>query len=144
MDFSDFTGEVQHRLELGTQGEAVRASRAVLQTLAERLHEGEATDLAGPLPMEIDWYLKSADHGQRFGWDEFVDRVGERAGVEESDAVFYAQAVVALVGDLAPGSELDDVRNGLPDEEFDALFELVGQEETFEQDKQGERRERTG
>lgn len=139
MNFSDFTGEVQQRLELGTQGEAVRATRAVLQTLAERLHEGEATDLAGPLPMEIDWYLQSADHGQRFGWDEFVDRVGERAGVEESDAAFYAQAIVALVGDLAPGSELDDVRSGLPDEEFDALFELVGEAEAFEQDTQGER-----
>jgi uncharacterized protein (DUF2267 family) len=135
MDFSDFTGDVQHRLELGTQGEAVRASRAVLQTLAERLHEGEATDLAGPQPMEIDWYLESAEHNQRFDWDEFVDRVGERANIEESDAVFYAQAVVALVGDIVPESELDDVRNSLPEEEFDTLFELVGQEEAFEREQ---------
>jgi uncharacterized protein (DUF2267 family) len=37
MDFNDFTGEVQHRLELATQGEAVRATRAVLQTLSERI-----------------------------------------------------------------------------------------------------------
>ncbi len=86
-------------------------------------------------------FLKSADHGQRFDWDEFVDRVCDRADVEESDAVFYAQAIVALVGDLVPRSELDDVRNSLPDEEFDNLFGLVSEEERFEQGS--ERRERT-
>ena len=66
MKFTEFVGQVQHRLELPGEGEAVRATRAVLQTLGERLQAGQATDLAGPLPMEIDYYLESADHGQRF------------------------------------------------------------------------------
>ncbi len=78
MDYSDFIGQVQHRLQLGKQGQAVRAIRATLTTLGERLQEGEAKDLAGPLPMEIDWYLLQADSGQRFHFDEFVSRVAER------------------------------------------------------------------
>jgi uncharacterized protein (DUF2267 family) len=124
MEYSEFTGEVQHRLELGTQGEAVRATRAVLTTIGERLQEGESTDLAAPLPMEIDYYLLAADHGQRFGYDEFVDRVADRADVDEADAAFYAQALVDLLGDVAPGGELDDLQAQLPDE-YDGLFEIV-------------------
>ena len=124
MNFSDFTGEVQHRLELGTQGEAVRATRAVLSTLGERVQEGEATDLASPLPMDVDYYVVSVEHGQRFDYDEFVSRVADRADVEESDAAFYAQTVVALLAEVVPGGEIDDVEASLPDEYAD-LFELV-------------------
>ncbi|PSP83321.1 hypothetical protein BRC83_07395 [Halobacteriales archaeon QS_1_68_17] len=80
MNFDQFTGEVQHRLELPGTGEAVRAIRATLTTLGERIQEGEADDLAGPLPGEIGFYLIGAvgEHGQRFDWREFVDRVWER------------------------------------------------------------------
>lgn len=68
MNFDQFTGQVQNRLELPGTGEAVRAIRATLMTLGERIQEGEAKDLAGPLPMEIDYYLTGAvtEHGQRF------------------------------------------------------------------------------
>ena len=129
MNFSDFTGEVQHRLELGTQGEAVRATRAVLQTLSERIQEGEATDLASPLPMEIDYYVLAVEHGERFDYGEFVDRVAERAEVEQEDAAFYAQAVVALLADFLPEGEVDDLEAALPDDYGD-LFELVDADTT--------------
>ncbi|MFT4882935.1 MAG: hypothetical protein ACI8U4_000432 [Natronomonas sp.] len=129
MEYSDFTGEVQHRLELGTQGEAVRATRAVLTTIGERLQEGEATDLAAPLPMEIDYYLLSADHGQRFDFDEFVDRVADRAVVDEGEAAFYAQAIVDLLADTVPGGEIDDLKSQLPDD-YEALFEIAEGEAT--------------
>ncbi|MFQ3319437.1 MAG: hypothetical protein ACI8UR_000074 [Natronomonas sp.] len=127
MDFNDFTGEVQHRLELGKQGEAVRATRAVLTTISERIQAGEATDLAAPLPMEIDHYVLAAEHGQRFGYDEFVDRIAERAHAEEPDAAFHAQAIVDLLADVIPEGEIDDLEEGLPDE-YDDLFELVDAE----------------
>lgn len=129
MKFTEFTGEVQHRLELGGQGEAVRATRAVLTTLGERLPEGHATNLAAPLPTEVDYYLLVADHGQRFAYDEFVARVAERAEVGEGDAAFYGQAVVALVADVLPAGELDDLRDALPSD-YTALFELVEAEST--------------
>lgn len=128
MEYSAFTGEVQHRIEAATQGEAVRSIRAVLTTLGERLQEGEVTDLASNLPMEIDYYLLTADPGQRFGYAEFIDRVAERADVEGADAAYQAQAITALLAEVSPGGEIQDVRNGLPDE-FEDLFEFVDAEE---------------
>jgi len=77
MNYKKFIGQVQHRLEYGQFGHAVRTTQAVLTTLGERIQEGEATDLASPLPMEIDRYLTEAEHGQRFGLSG-VSRPGRR------------------------------------------------------------------
>ncbi|MFC6989761.1 DUF2267 domain-containing protein [Haloplanus sp. GCM10025708] len=129
MKYSDFIGEVQHRLELDSQGAAVRATRVVLTTLGERLGEGEADDLASPLPQEIGRFLREAESEQRFSYPEFVERVAERAGVEEADAAYYAQAIVELVAESEPGTEIEQVRDQLP-EEFEPLFEFVGAEAT--------------
>lgn len=139
MNFKAFTGEVQHRLELSEQGEAVRASRAVLTSLGERLQEGEARDLAGPLPMEIDWYLEHANSGQHFDFDEFVTRVCEREGKDagyddnRSDAAYHGRAIVALVAEMVSESEMNQVRDQLPaDEGWEELFTLVGVEDAFD------------
>lgn len=131
MKYNEFVGQIQHRLELGKQGEAVRAIRAVLTTLGERLQAGEASDLAAPLPMEIDYYLESVDSGQRFDYDEFMSRVAERANADKSDANYYGQVVVGLVSELVPAGELEQVRAQLP-EDFDPLFELADAEEVEE------------
>ena len=131
MQFKDFVGEVQHRLELPDLGRAVRATRAVLTTLGERLQEGEAADLAGPLPMEVDYYLESADSGQQFDYDEFVDRVEERAGVKRGDADYYGKIVVGLVSELISRAEIEEIRSQLPPD-YDDLFALVDAEEVEE------------
>jgi uncharacterized protein (DUF2267 family) len=133
MDFDEFTGRVQHRLELPSTGESVRAIRATLTTLGERLQPGEAKDLAGPLPMEIDRFLLEAESGQRFDWDEFLDRVWERENMtdpdDRADAAFHARAILEVVADAVPPTEMEDVRDGLPaDEGWDSLFELVDRE----------------
>lgn len=126
MNYDDFIGEVQNRIDVGDTGHTVEATRVVLTTLGERLQEGEATDLAAPLPMEVDRYLLEADSGQSFEWDEFVERVAERSGVDEADAQFRAQAVADLVWDVVPEGEVEDVRGSLPDD-FEPLFEYVEQ-----------------
>jgi uncharacterized protein (DUF2267 family) len=132
MNFDQFTGQVQNRLELPGTGEAVRAIRATLTTLGERLQAGEAEDLAGSLPMEVDFYLTGAvrDHGQRFDWGEFVDRVREREGATDrragADAAYHARVVVALMADVVAPGEMRQIRSQLPaDEGWDQLFELV-------------------
>lgn len=124
MQYNEFIGDVQHRLELPTEGEAVRATRIVLTTLGQRLGEGEAADLAGPLPMEIDRYLTESDSGGQFSYQEFVDRIAAEAGIDEGDAHYYAQAIVALVAECVPESELEQVRAQLPDD-YDELFEFA-------------------
>jgi uncharacterized protein (DUF2267 family) len=130
MNFDEFTGAVQHRLELPGTGEAVRASRATLTTLAERLQPGEASDLAGALPMEIDWYVEQAESGQRFDFDEFVTRVAEREGRptpdKRADVAYHARGVLAVVSEAIPAGELRQIRDQLPaDEGWDQLFQLV-------------------
>jgi uncharacterized protein (DUF2267 family) len=122
--FAEFVGQLQHRLELPGEGEAVRAARATLTTLGERLQSGEADDLASSLPMEIDRFLRTADSGQRFPYEEFLDRVAEREGSDRSAAARHAAVVVGLVSEVTPAGEMAQVRGGLP-AEYDPLFELV-------------------
>ena len=128
VDFDSFTGQVQHRLELADTGEALRAIRATLTTLGERIQAGEASDLASSLPMEIDRYLHDAESGQRFGYDEFVERVWSREEMSDpndrADAAYHAQVVLAVVAETVPATEMEQVRGQLP-AEFDSLFELV-------------------
>jgi uncharacterized protein (DUF2267 family) len=121
MNFDEFTGEVKHRLELPGTGEAVRAIRATLLTLGQRIPAGNAEDLAASLPMEIKWYLTGAvhEHGQRFDWQEFVTRVGEIEGIDRADAAYHAQVIMDLVATLVPPSDLRQLRDQLPESEDD-------------------------
>lgn len=131
MKFNEFLGQVQHRLELAEMGPAARATRAVLTTLGERLPEGEAADLASPLPMEIDRYVSDAEHGQRFDYQEFLDRVADREGegVDRADANYHAQQLLAVVAEVVPPGNVEKVRNALP-EDFEKLFALIDASET--------------
>lgn len=134
MNFDEFTGQVQHRLSLPGTGESVRAIRATLTTLGERIQEGEATDLAGSLPMEIDYYLTDAveEHGQRFDWAEFVERVWEREGMRDrddrADAAYHARVVLDVVNEIVSPNEMRQVREQLPtDDGWDELFDVIDQ-----------------
>lgn len=151
LKYDDFTGEVQHRIGSGEQAEAVRTSRAVLETLGERVDEGGATDIASPLPMEIDRYLLHVDHGYAYEYDEFVDRVldrmnytdldleasyGRPVSVEREEAVYRTKAVIAFLSEIVPGGEIANVEDQLP-EEFGELFEFVDVETPpWEQDRE--------
>ncbi|HKL30105.1 MAG TPA: DUF2267 domain-containing protein [Natrialbaceae archaeon] len=131
MHFDEFTGTVQHRLELPGTGETLRAIRATLSTLGQRLPAGNAEDLAASLPMEIKWYLTGAvhEHGQRFDWQEFVARVSEIEGTDPPDAAYHARVIVDLVHTVVPESDFRQLRDSLPesdgDENWGNLFEIV-------------------
>lgn len=131
MNFDEFTGELQHRLELPGTGETVRAVRATLMTLGQRLQAGNADDLAGSLPMEIQWYLTGAvhRHGQRFDWSEFLDRVAAIENTDRAQAAYHARVIIDLVREVVPASDFQQLRNQLPEDQADEnwaqLFELV-------------------
>jgi uncharacterized protein (DUF2267 family) len=121
MNFDEFTGTVQHRLELPGTGETVRAIRATMMTLGQRIPEGNADDLAASLPMEIKWYLTGAvhEHGQRFDWTEFVSRVSQTTGGDRPDVAYQAQVIMDLVSTVVPESDLQQLRDQLPESEDD-------------------------
>lgn len=131
MDFDEFTGQIQHRLELPDTGRTLRAIRATLMTLGQRIPEGAAEDLAASLPMEIRWYMTGAvhEHGQRFDWREFVSRVSEIERTDPSEAAYRARVVIDLVHTLVPPSDFQQLRDQLPESEDDEnwrkLFEVV-------------------
>ena len=131
MKFDEFTGQIQHRLELAGTGETLRAIRATLMTLGERLPEGNAEDLAANLPMEIKWYMTGAvhNHGQRFDWSEFVERVSEIENADPADAAYHARVIVDFIHTQVPPSDFRQLRDQLPESEDEEnwrkLFEVV-------------------
>jgi uncharacterized protein (DUF2267 family) len=122
MKHDEFVGHVQNRARLASRGEALRAVRATLETLGERLAGGEADDLAAQLPPEIGDYLREAESDGSFSLDTFLDRVAEREGTDLPVAVHHARAVVAVLDEAVSAGEMDDVHAQLP-EEYNPLFE---------------------
>jgi uncharacterized protein (DUF2267 family) len=68
---------VSQHAEVGLES-AERATRAVLQTLAERIAGGEARDLAERLPPQLAPWLATDEPAERFSMDEFIRRVAQR------------------------------------------------------------------
>ncbi len=125
MEYHHFVGQVQHRARLADFEDAVTAIRATMQTLGERLFGGEAGNLAAQLPKEIGHYLFEANKSESFGFDEFIDRVSIREGVERPKAQFDARVVMELVREAVSPSLITKVRAQLP-AEYGALFAPTG------------------
>ena len=139
MDHDTFIGEVQNRAELPSRGAALSASRATLQTLGERIQEGEATNLAAQLPDELGRFLEeNADTTESFDFQEFISRVAERDenlgdehGIDDDDlsaAALHARAVVDVLSEAVTEGQIEDIHDQLPDD-YNDLFELAETEQ---------------
>jgi len=124
MQYDEFIGQVQHRAQLASSGEAVAATRATLETLAERLAGGATENLAAQLPQEIGLYLlgATAGSGDRFSLDDFFALVSIREGVDLPKSVHHARVVIEVLSEAVSPGEIRKICAQLPDE-FDALFE---------------------
>src|SRR5205809_505277 len=104
MEHDQFIGQVQQRARLASRGEAEKAMRATLETLAERLTPEIAAKLAAQLPSEIGRHLTGQPPFERLTLDEFFKHVSQRENIEIPDAVFHARAVVEVMEEaVAPG-----------------------------------------
>ncbi|UJS17306.1 MAG: DUF2267 domain-containing protein [Candidatus Jettenia sp.] len=135
MNYDEFTGQVQSRARLASTDEAIRAIRATLETLGERLFGNEADDLASQLPTELKPYLLQAKSKEGFDLNEFFRRVCQKegGGIELPDAVYHARAVVSVLCDAVSPGELNDILAQLPPD-YDDLFE-AGSEGTMQRQK---------
>jgi uncharacterized protein (DUF2267 family) len=124
MKHDELIGLVQQRARLASRGDAEVATRATLETLAERLAGGEAEDLASQLPRGIAGYLRTelAGTGQHFSIEEFFELVSLREDVDLPRAIYHARAVIAVLAEAVTPGEMADVRAQLP-AEYSWLFE---------------------
>jgi uncharacterized protein (DUF2267 family) len=93
---------------------AERATRAVLETLAERLSQGEARDLAERLPDAPAAWLHTTGGPEPFHYDEFLRRVAAREGTDVETAAHHARAMFRALAQSVDGDELADVAAELP------------------------------
>jgi len=114
MKYEDFLGQVQHRARLASQEDAVRATRATLETFGERLYGGSADNLAAQLPLEIGHFLRTPPYHGRFAVEDFYQRVAEREGRGLSDAIFHARVVLNVLEDAVDSGEMKKIRAQLP------------------------------
>jgi uncharacterized protein (DUF2267 family) len=94
--------------------DAERATRATLQTLAERIDRGEARALATRLPPELAPWVATNTSAERFDVDELVRRVARREGVDEPIAYGHVRAVFDALARAVGPDELADVAAQLP------------------------------
>ena len=108
LDREAFIDAVATAAQLNAEG-AERATRAVLQTLAERIDRGEARDLAALLPAEVAPWIATTSPAEGFDVDEFVRRVAQREGVDEPTAYGHVRAVLDALARAVGPDELADV-----------------------------------
>ena len=114
MQYDEIIALVSERTGL-FEGEAAALTRATLTTLAERISGGEARDLAAQLPGPLqDSLLPTEEEAEAFSFDEFVDRVAERSGLDSDTAETGVAAVMATLRDAVTAGEFDDVLSQLP------------------------------
>ena len=123
MHLQTFLGHVQHRARLASMEEALRATRATLGTLGERLAGGEPGNLAAQIPEELRHILASGDAvPEAFSSDTFLERVSQREAVDLPTAVFHSRAVLSVLTDTVDAGTLDHVQDQLPGD-YRRLFE---------------------
>jgi uncharacterized protein (DUF2267 family) len=126
MDYETFVRRVQELADIETEQQALKAIEATLHTLSEHLTGGEAEDLAGQLPPEIQHFLQTdpARPAESFALDEFYRRVSEREGVDREAATHHARAVMRTIGIAVDREELHDILSQLPRAYLDLFTQL--------------------
>lgn len=121
-----FSAAVAERTQFSMRESEV-ATRAVLETLAERIARGEGEDIAHFLDGDAaDWIVDDENaEAESFGSDVFLERVARRADVDDATAREYVDAVMACLDAVVPDAELDRAGAQLPPAYEDLLAPAV-------------------
>jgi uncharacterized protein (DUF2267 family) len=120
VNYDDFIGAVSQRGGLPREQAEVLVS-ATLETLSELITPKEVGDLAAQLPKPLKEQLRPGDGTEKFGVEEFVRRVRDRAQVSTPVAAIGVKAVLTTVREAVTEGEFEDVMAQLPDEYADVL-----------------------
>jgi uncharacterized protein (DUF2267 family) len=113
MDAEQFLTVVE-RVGQADRPSAERATRATLETLAERISETEARQLAAELPPEIAPYTYTDGPAERFDVDEFLRRVAAREQVDVHTAERHVRGVLSALAQAVSPKAFADVTGQLP------------------------------
>ena len=125
MNYDTFIDTVAERAGVSPD-EAMAHTRATLQTLSDRLTSGDALDLSARLAEPLQAALRPRrETAERFGLDEFVRRIGERAGVDQPRARSAMGAVFATLCEAVASGEFDDIMSQLPPDFTDVVQPVI-------------------
>ncbi len=131
MEYHVFLEQVQQEARLSTQTQAADVVRSTLQALGERLAGGVVDNLAAQLPRILSHYLYAPammGQGHSSSLHEFYRMIHEHEGVEFSESVCHAKAVILVLCRTVPSPTIKDVLSQLP-REYHPLFETDTSEE---------------
>ena len=122
MQFDDFIARVQEQTGFDTREEAIQVTRAVLETLGERLNRKVRNGIEVQLPNQLkEFLLAREENSDGYGLEEFYNRIGARADLKYSDATQRTRQVLSVLREAIPAGELEDIREDLPPD-YGALF----------------------
>ncbi len=122
MQFDDFINQTQEQTRLGTREETIAITKAVLETLGERLDRKVRNGVVAQLPDELkDFLLARSDNTDRYELSEFYNRVGARADLNYQDAVRRTRQVFSVLRQAIAAGEVQDILESLPSE-YEELF----------------------
>ncbi len=124
-----FIGQVQARAHLDSRGAAEEATRASLETLAERIPVTVAEKAAAQLPREIGEHLLRVAYAPgepftetRMSPPEFFERVAMRAHCTYPKAQHEARCVIEVADEATDGALGRQIRPALDEELESVLF----------------------
>jgi uncharacterized protein (DUF2267 family) len=121
MQHDEFVGQVQHRANAASRGEAEKIIRVTFETLRDRLLPEAAEHLAAQLPPEIGRHLLGGQVFIHLSLSQFNELLAIRADEDVARATFHAQAVFeTLTEAISPGA-VKKLEKQLP-EEFRSLL----------------------
>ena len=124
MQFDDFIDRVQKQTGLDAREDALTVTRAVLETLGERLDRKMWNGVVAQLPNELkDYVLERAHDTERYPLEEFYNRVGARAGLKYNEATERTRQVIFVLRQAISGGEWRNMVESLPRSEYGELFE---------------------
>jgi uncharacterized protein (DUF2267 family) len=123
VEYVEFIDRVAERADVSRE-HAVTLTHATLQVLADRISGGQDVDLAAPLPEELARLLRKAPQKlpEKYGFDEFVERVRERGASAPREAVLPGvRAALLTLREAVGDKEFRDALDQLPHQFRDLL-----------------------
>ncbi len=126
MDYDEMLGRVATSAGL-EKHEAEQVTRAFLETLARRIGNDEARQLASQLPAKLqNTFSPPRPDVEMFSPQDLISRVTDETGLSPGRANQAVRAVWRTLREAVPPAELEDVRSQLPNEFMELLEESPG------------------